>query len=192
MPFTPDDIVPNRIYLDTGAFQAIADCGGYVFGEDPMPQVEDYRPNAAPQVVKRTDGALILECLRAIFAFNDRAQFDWVVSSASLSEIDAAGDALRSRYARDILDHTGMCLMDNPPSELAVVMSEILEGPTFGYISATDRKLLIDAAASDCDVFLTIEKRLPKQAHVILTQIPLLVATPMTLWEKLRPQLCGL
>lgn len=192
MPFKPDDIIPNRIYLDTGTFQAIADCGGYVFGEDPMPQVEDYRPNAAPQVVRRPDGALILQCLRAIFAFDDRAHFDWVVSPASLSEIDAAGDAFRSRYARDVLDHTEVCLMDNPPSESAVVMSTLLESPAFGNISAKDRKLLIDAAAADCDVFLTIEKRLPRQAHVILKQIPLLVATPMTLWEKLRPHLCGL
>jgi len=47
MPFTSDEIFPNRIYLDTGVFQAIADCGGYVFGEDPFPEIEDYWPSAA-------------------------------------------------------------------------------------------------------------------------------------------------
>ncbi|MEQ8392022.1 MAG: hypothetical protein RIB30_13615 [Thalassospira sp.] len=192
MPSTSGDIIPNRIYLDTGAFQAIADCGGYVFGEDPLPKIEDYQPNSVPQVVQRPDGAAILECLRAIFAFNDRAHFDWVVSSASLAEIDAAGDAWRSRYAREVLDHTEVCLMENPPSGLAADMAELVGGPTFGNISDKDRKLLIEAAAADCNVFLTIEKRLPKQASVILKQIPLLVATPIKLWEMLRPHIRGL
>lgn len=192
MPYTSADIVPSRIFLDTGTFQAIADCGGYVFGEDPLPKTEDFDPSAVPQVIRRNDGESILESLRAIFTFNDRAQFDWVVSPASLSEIDAAGDHWRSRYARDILDHTEVCLSENPPSAAAEIMADLIRGPSFGNISAKDRKLLIEAAAADCDVFLTIEKRLPRQAHVFLKRIPILVATPMTLWEKLRPHLCGL
>ncbi|WP_152630651.1 hypothetical protein [Thalassospira sp. HJ] len=192
MSFSPDDIIPSRIYLDTGTFQAIADCGGYVFGEDSLPKLEDYSSKYVPQVIKRPDGEDILRCLRAIFAFNNRAHFDWIVSPASLAEIDAAGVFERSRYARDVFAHTNACLLDSPPSATATAMAELLEGRALGNISEKDRKLLIEAAATDCDVFLTIEKRLPKQAGVILKQIPLLVATPTTLWAKLRPHLRGL
>jgi len=83
-------------------------------------------------------------------------------------------------------------LAENPPTEATLFAPELLEGRSFGNISAKDRKLLVDAAAAGCDTFLTIEKRLPKQASVILKRIPLFVATPMTLWEKLRPHLRGL
>ncbi|PRX10427.1 UNVERIFIED_ORG: hypothetical protein BCL66_104222 [Martelella mediterranea] len=192
MHFTRDDIIPRRIYLDTGTFQAIEDCGGYVFSEDPLPQAEDYSVSNIPQILRRPDGALILESLRAIFFFDDRAHFDWVVSPASLAEIDAAKDHHRSRYARDVFDHTAICLIENPPEDTAIAMAAVVEGPSFGNISTKDRKLLSDAAAAQCDVFLTIEKKLPKQADVILKKIPLLVATPMTLWEMLKPHLRGL
>tara|TARA_R110000868_G_scaffold232835_4_gene486481 strand:- start:12018 stop:12554 length:537 start_codon:yes stop_codon:yes gene_type:complete len=178
--------------LDTGTFQAIEECGGYVFGEDSLPTVEDYPAGKAPQVVIRPDGPLILESLRAIFTFDERAHFDWVVSAASLVEIDAAMDSHRSQYAREVLDHTNICLMENPPEDEALVMEAIINGPTFGNVSGKDRKLLSDAAAVQCDVFLTIEKKLPKQADVILKKIPLLVATPMTLWKMLAPHLRGL
>jgi hypothetical protein len=192
MPFVADNIVPYRIFLDTGAFQAIADCGEYVFGEEELPAVEDLRPHAVPQVLRRPDGRQIIENLRAIFAFNDRAQFDWIVSPASLAEIDAAGIPYRSRYARDIMDHSNICLDENPPSDEAEIMSTIVAGPIFGNISIKDRKLLVEAAAAECDHFLTIEKRLPRQAHVVLKRIPLVICSPMDFWKKLEPHIRGL
>ncbi|MGA0542101.1 hypothetical protein [Neotabrizicola sp. VNH66] len=181
-----------RVYLDTGTFQAIEECGGYVFGEDDLPRVEDYALGKAPQVIMRPDGALILESLRDIFLFDDRAHFDWVVSPASLAEIDAANDFHRSRYAREVLEHTDMCLSEKPPEQEAASMASIMCNPLFGSISQKDRKLLVEAAATQCDIFLTIEKKLPKQADTILKKINLQIATPMTFWEMLRPYIRGL
>jgi hypothetical protein len=193
MPFIAERIVPHRISLDTCAFQAVADCGGYVFGEDPCPGIEDFRSGEVPQVIRRPDGRDILDSLKAIFAFNHRANFDWIVAPSSLAEIDAAGDPSRSRYARDIIDHSDICLAEDPPSDAAKTMAELLAGPTFHKkISYKDRQLLVDAAAADCDHFLTIEKRLPKQAPVVLRHIPLVICSPMDFWKKLAPHIRGL
>ena len=90
-------------------------------------------------------------------------------------------------YARDVLDHAEICLSENPPTDAAKAMAEIVEGRSFHNVSSKDRRLLLDAAAAECDHFLTIEKRLPRQAPMVLKRIPLLICTPMTLWEKLTP-----
>ena len=189
MKFSTVGIIPRRIYLDTGTFQAIHDCGGFVFGEDVMPEVEDFLPNSCPQILRRTDGNNTLQYLKWIFMFDERAMFDWIISPASLHEIDAGRCGARSQYARDIMDHSSICISENPPSAAAPKMAEIMADPQFASISASDRKLLIEAVGSECDVFLTIEKKLPKSAGQVLKKVPLLIATPKELWELLEPYL---
>ncbi|WP_413207596.1 hypothetical protein [Rhodospirillum sp. A1_3_36] len=186
------DITPRRIYLDTGAFQAIQECGGFVFGEDDMPEAEDFNSRSCPQILRRPDGQEILEYLRYIFMFDQRAMFDWIVSPASLAEIDAARCEARSRYARDVMDHSSICVADNPPSLTAAEMAKLMADPRFAGISTADRKLLVEAVALECDVFLTIEKKLPKSAGAVLKRIPLLILTPSELWAMLEPHLKGL
>ncbi|MDQ0511215.1 hypothetical protein [Ancylobacter amanitiformis] len=192
MAFVSDSIIPRRLFLDTGTFQAIADCGGYVFGEDPLPHADDFPSDAVPQILRRSDGEDILDSLREIFTFNDRAHFDWILSSSSLAEIDAAKNVRLSRYARDIIQHSEICLTENPPRRFATTMASFFQGSVFGNLSSKDRNLLLDAAASDRDHFLTIEKRLPKQAHVILKYVPLVICSPSELWTKPVPHLSGL
>lgn len=185
-------IRPNRIFLDTCTFQALGDCGGFIFGEEEFPERKDYARGACPQVLTRPDAAEILINLRNIFLFNARAHFDWIVSHRSLAEIDAAGDRSRSLYARDIIDHSSICLSENPPPETAAATAKIISGPAFGFISEKDRQLLVDAAACGCDTFLTIENRLPRIADAVLRKVPLLIATPERLWAVLSSHLKGL
>lgn len=71
-------------------------------------------------------------------------------------------------------------------------MAAIMQDPTFGNISDKDRRLLIEAAGLQCNIFLTIEKKLPKQADSILKKVPLLIATPITFWQMLEPHIKGL
>lgn len=184
-------IVPRRIFLDTCTFQALWDCGGYVFAEDEFPERTDYHPNHCPQVLKRADAADVLDCLRNIFLFDERAQFDWIVSRSSLKEVDDRGDQRASVYVRDIMDHSAICLSENPPGEEAARMAAYLSGPKCGFLSAKDRQLLEEAATAGCNVFLTIEKRLPRVAGTVIREIPLLITTPAGLWALLEPHLKG-
>lgn len=192
MNFPTSDIVPRRIYLDTGAFQAIEECGGFIFGEDDMPEVEDFGHSARPQILQRPDGQEIVQSLRWIFLFDHRAMFDWIVSPASLAEIDAARCGARSRCARDVMDHSLVCVAENPPSPAAMEMAKAMADPSFASLSPADRKLLIEAATLECNVFLTIEKKLPKNAKAVLKRVPLLIATPIELWVMLEPHVKGL
>lgn len=185
-------IIPRRIFLDTCTFQVLGDCGGFVFGEDDYPEVADYAPGRAPQVLRRPDAEEILVPLKRIFLFNDRANFDWIVSETSIAEVDAAGDHYNSNYVRDIIDHSLACLVDHPPTDVAEKMARLIESGECGSFGIKDRQLMIEAAAAECDVFLTIEKRLPRNADAVLRKIPLLITTPAHLWQRLVPHLVGL
>lgn len=187
----PHDIVPRRIFLDTCTFQALVDCGEFIFEGEGPPREDHYRPGTCPQVVRRADAVEILTSLQRIFLFNDRAQFDWIVSVGSLREVDAGDDRYRSAYVRDIIDHSLICLNENPPSELAERMAAHVSGPKCGFFSKKDKRLLAEAAAAECDVFLTIEKRLPRMADAVLREIPLLITTPTGLWALLEPHVGG-
>lgn len=188
----PNQIIPNRVFLDTCTVQALVDCGNFIFGEDQLPRLEDHHPKNCPQVLKRPDSVEVLSCLKSIFLFNQRAHFEWIVSEKSLMEADARRYQNQSRYIREIMDHSSICLSENPPTDDAFKMAEFFSGPRFGFFSANDKKLLTDAIASGCDTFLTIEKRLPKMSNNVLSKMPFFIATPYSLWEQLRPHLAGL
>jgi hypothetical protein len=187
-----DAIIPWRIFLDTCTFQVLGDCGGFVFGEDDYPEAADYAPGRAPQVLRRPDAEEILIALKGIFLFNDRANFDWIVSETSIAEVDAAGDRYNSGYVRDIIDHSMTCLADHSPTEAADRMAQEIASGRCGSFGSQDKQLLLEAAAAECDVFLTIEKRLPRNASAVLRKIPLLITTPADLWKMLEPRVVGL
>lgn len=180
-------IVPRRIFLDTCTFQAVADCGGFIFDAEELPRPSDYGHGQCPQVVARPDSQDILEALRWIFLFNERAHFNWIVSRGSVEEVDACGDRYRSSYIRDIADHSWTCLVDEPPTHAAVCVSEYINSPKCGFLSKKDKALLSEAAAAGCDTFLTIERRLPKVANNLLKNVPLMITTPTSLWSMLEP-----
>jgi hypothetical protein len=163
-----------------------------VFGEDEMPAVSDYPANTIPQILRRPDGQGTLEYLRRIFLFDERAHFDWIVTPASALEIDAGRDSHRSRYLRDVMEHSEACLNEAPPGDLSVEMVKFITGRSCGYLCSKDRALLSEAATLECDTFLTIEKRLPGVSHLVLQQVPLWITTPEDLWNKLASQIRGL
>jgi hypothetical protein len=114
------------------------------------------------------------------------------VSETSIAEVDAARDRYNSGYVRDVIEHSAMCLADHPPTDTAATMVEHIVSGACGSFSEQDKRLLIEAARAECDVFLTIERRLPKNAAAVLRKIPLLIATPSVLWGMLEPRVVGL
>jgi hypothetical protein len=180
------DLSPRRIFLDTCTVQAISDCGNYVFGEDAF---EDIVPS---QITRRRDGAEMLHALRKIFLFDDRAAFDWIVSTSSIAETDRRRDRNQSSYIRDILDHSEIRINENPPDESAERYAADIDDRYFNFLSRSDRWLVQEAIFAGCDTFLTIENRLTKSSEPILRRVPLLIANPITLWANLEPHLAGL
>src|SRR5215207_8127488 len=92
-----------------------------------------------------------LEALRAIFRLTERAQFEWIVSAGSLAEAADKRDAGHLQWLWDIADHSTVCFAADGPIKDREAFAARLAEPRFGYLSAKDRRLLVDALALRCE-----------------------------------------
>ena len=163
--------LPRRLYLDTSTLQTLFDYGERAFENEPFVAMGRDRdvPNLPEEV----------EALRLIIAVNERAAFEFVVTDASLREVDARGEQSYATWARDVRDTW-------------LVQSEGVERVELGFqrpgsVSVKDWRLLDDALAFRCDAFLTMERRLFTQAPVIHRSTGLRVLRPATFGDLLAP-----
>lgn len=174
--------MPRRVFLDSSTLQTLL-----TFGEEIFDNVEpaDLPAHLAGLVAD-------VEALRKIFAVNQRANFEFALSAASLDEVRDKGDRLYLRWAFDVLDHWEACLAGyikvGAFSGEGACLSTILDEPRFvGSLGAKDRILLKDAIALECDCFLTMEKKLPKHDAQLRQAVGLAILRPPNLWELIRP-----
>ena len=62
-----------------------------------------------------------------------------------------------------------------------------LDERKFGYLSDKDRLLLRHAVVLRCEAFLTMERRLPRNAVHLERELGIRILTPIMHWEMLRP-----
>jgi hypothetical protein len=122
-----------------------------------------------------------LEALRLIFSVNERAQFEFVVTEASLREVVARGQHGYTQWVHDVLD---TWLIQSAGDE-SPTLATSYERP--GSVSVKDWRLLQDALALQCDAFLTMERKLATQAAVIERATHLRVMRPSAYWSLLAP-----
>jgi hypothetical protein len=177
----PDDPVsawlslPRRIYLDTSTLQKLFDYGGVVFEGEPFEPV-----GRATRVKGLSDE---LDALRMIFLVNERAMFGFVVTEASLREVEGRDEPRYTQWVYDVLD----TWLIQSASEESPVPGTTFEDRRFGMISVKDRRLLQEALDWRCDAFLTMERRLPTAAAFIEHETGLRVMRPTTYWGLLDP-----
>jgi hypothetical protein len=128
-----------------------------------------------------------VEALRNIFLVNERAQFEWIVSRSSLQEAHDKRDAGHLQWLHDIADHSLVCLRGARPTIESEALAARLDCDRFGYLGAKDKALLRDALFLRCEAFLTMERRLPRNARHIKRELGIRILTPITHWEMLRP-----
>jgi hypothetical protein len=167
--------LPRRIYLDTSALQSLHDFGGQVFeGELFVP---------AGRAGKVQGLADELDALRMIFAVNERAMFEFVVTEASLREVVIRH---RPRYTQWVHDVLGTWLIHSVGKE-PPTPGTTFDHRRFGMISIKDRRLLQEALDRHCDAFITMERRLPTAAEFIERETGLRVMRPTAYWGLLAP-----
>ena len=179
MRVLPASYRPLRIFLDTNAVQALLEHGGSIHENEP------YEPGGR----SGADEGDVL-ALRGVMAFGERGAFDFIVSANSLDEVAAAADASFLRWAYDVLDHTQVCLAENPPAPVNAAHIAALDA--CGYLSVNDARLVRDALLMGCDTFLTVERKLPRNAAHLSRAIGLEVVRPPELMAVLAPHVAAL
>ena len=174
--------LPRRIFLDSSTLQTLQDYGEFIWDNVEIPPHD--------KIHKIPNGIANIEALRAIFFVNQRANFDFALSPNSLSEVIDKGDRRYLQWAYDVLDHWEACLEsyeDSPFSGEGRHLSEKLRSPMFGYLSKKDRALIQDVLILECEAFLTMEQRLPKNEKHIRRELGIQILRPLDYWELLKP-----
>ena len=178
-PNSAFEALPWRIFIDSCTVQTMRRYGEFIYDGGSISDSNKIHqiPNGFENVV----------ALRDICQVTSRALFQWIVSDASRQEARAKGDPDHlqwlyevAHYARAFLDETG----PTPDSE---ALAARLDEPRFGYLGQGDRILLQDAIFLQCDSFLTMERKRPKNAAHIECELGIRVLTPISYWERLRP-----
>jgi hypothetical protein len=175
----PFESLPRRIFLDSCTAQTLRTYGNYICEAQPIP--------ASDSINHVTEGIANVEALRNIFLVNERAQFEWIVSRGSMQEARDKGDPGHMQWLWDIADHSEVCLEGTGPTAESEALAARLDEPKFGYLSGKDRLLLQHAIVLRCEAFLTMERRLPRNAGHIERELGIRVLTPIMHWEMLRP-----
>ena len=153
--------------------------GGYIYEGEPIPESD--------RIHRVTDGLANLDALRKIFLLTERALFEWIVSRGSIEEAAAKGDPAHLQWLWDIADHSMVCLQGDGPTAESEVLASRLDEPKFEYLSDKDRLLIRQAVLLRCEAFLTVERRLPRNAAHLEHQLGIRILTPIVHWEMLRP-----
>lgn len=175
----PFESLPRRIFLDSCTAQTLRDYDGYIYEGEPIPDSDRIR--------RMPDGVANVEALRNIFLINERALFEWIVSPASMHEAHDKRDPGHMQWLWDIADHSAVCLDGDGPTDESAVLAMRLDESKFGYLSEKDKLLLRQAVLLRCEAFLTVERRLPRNAAHIEREISIRVLTPITYWNMLLP-----
>lgn len=170
--------LPRRIFLDTSLLQTLHEYGGYLYEDEPLEGTE--------RILRRDDAEDELTALAQIFSVADRGEFGFALSAHSLAEVGARLDRRFLQFAYDVLDHWEAVEFEAPSRPNPALLA-LIDGPSFGYLSIKDKQLVRDAVERSCDGFLTMEKRLPRNADDIYRRLRLQVMKPSQFWALLSP-----
>jgi hypothetical protein len=173
------EALPRRIFLDSCTAQMLRDYSGQIYDAEPIGESD--------RIHRVPDGRANIDALRDIFLVNERAMFEWIISRGSMEEGYEKRDPGHMQWLWDIADHSEVCLETEGPTIESEAIGARLDELKFGYLSQKDRRLLREAIILRCEAFLTVERRLPRNALHIERELEILVLTPVTHWDMLRP-----
>jgi len=170
--------MPRRIFLDSSMLQTIQDYGEFLYENETILPTDP--------IHRDSKGIAKLDGLRNIMKVNERALFEFAISHNSFKEVEAKGDLHYLQWAYDVLDHWLVCISESGEPCGDQQSLQAIESDSFNCLSVPDKVLLRDAIALDCDVFLTMENKLPKCSAHIEKHLGIRIFSPDVLWVTLR------
>jgi hypothetical protein len=174
--------VPRLVFLDSCTMQWLHRYGGLIWEGESLA--------ANDRLHNQDDGPAELDALCNVIAVGTRGATNFAISPASLAEIGRAGVPGYLQWAYDVASYwqevveAGDLDVSSPARREHAAR---LDGPTFGYLGSGDRALVRDAVEFGCDAFLTVEKRLAKNARHVESELGLRILRPTSLWALLQP-----
>jgi hypothetical protein len=170
---------PRRIFLDSSTLQHLQTYGGFLYDYEEL--------DSEARIHRDVLGLAKLQALRVIMRLAERAPFEFALSAKSFAEVRRRCNLSYLSWAYDVLDHWSACLeASGEPRGNPAALAQI-DSDSMNYLAAGDRALLRDAVAFECDAFLTMENKLPKNADHIRRMLSLRVVTPIGMMEILEP-----
>jgi len=178
------DQIPGRAFLDSSALQTLQDYGEFIYDGGEI--LQDDRIWSIP------DGFQNAEALRKIMLVGGRGSLQFVLSRNSLQEVLDRGRYNYLQWALEVLDYWESCLASYEDGGFAfsghgAALAAKLRRTRFGYLSEKDARLIQDAVLLECDVFLTMERRLPQNAVHLERELKIKVVQPVGYWDLLGP-----
>jgi hypothetical protein len=179
--------LPRRVFLDTNVVNFVLDYDGCIFENETV-------PSELPSRDKED-----VEALRKIFATGERAMWELAVSPRTYLELSATSSPLRRRrlegWFREVWDYWMDCLHEDemlkdrlasPRSEKRALLDMLTPFP-----DATDRDLIRDAIAYECDAFCTRDHKTIIKRRERVPDLPIAILSPREWWLALEPH-CNL
>ena len=176
--------IPGRVFLDSSTLQTLQDYGEFIYDGAEITQND--------RIWSIPDGFQNVEALRQIMLVGRRGSLQFALSRNSLQEVLDRGRYGYLQWALEMLEYWESCLASYEDGSSAfsrhgVALAAKLAGNRFGYLSEKDARLIQDAVLLECDVFLTMERRLPKNAAHLERELKIKVVQPVGYWHLLGP-----
>ena len=180
----PLDEVPGRAFLDSSTLQTMQYYGEFIYDGGEIAK-ED-------RIWSIPNGFCNVDALRQIMLVGRGSSLQLALSQNSLQEVLDRGRYDYLQWALEVLEYWEGCLASHEDGGYAlsgrgVPLAAKLAGNGFGYLSGKDATLIRDAVLLECDVFLTMERKLPKNAAHLERELHIKVLQPLIYWDLLRP-----
>lgn len=171
--------IPYCIFLDSSVLQALQSYGGFLYENEPL--------DPRDRIHRDSRGVAKLEALSCIMLVIERAPFEFALSENSFAEVGQRDDPGYLQWAYDVLDNWLACLEESQDAGGDPAVISAIDSASYNYLGAGDRALLKDALSLGCDVFLTMENKLPRNAGHLHKTLGIRVLSPIEMWDNLRP-----
>jgi hypothetical protein len=168
--------LPARTFLDSSIVELFAFHGAWI--------VEGDRATISQARFAHHEIA-DLNALRAIFAVNERANFQFITAEASTASLPKnAPDVFWATQLSVISDE--LLAVDGPTAE-SRQRSQLVDGILSSRLASQHRVGLRYALLTRCDAYMTTDRALITQAAGLSSAAQLRLHTPATYWDQLEP-----